>query len=145
MILYYDNHYLYDKVLKCLIFLINLTIIDRIYIISFLNINIHFSLIFPMFSRYCFVQEISVILSNVVILSVAEVEPKILKSLIFPTVFVGYVFILDFPTRCGTITKVRKSLQIRTVKASKIKVYQIFLFLCYKIRTYTWQNTNYIL
>lgn len=76
----------------------NLMIIDRIYIVSFLNINIHFSLIFPMFSRYCFVQEISVILSNVVILFVAEVEPKILKSLIFPTVLVGYVFILDFPT-----------------------------------------------
>ena len=137
MTLYYDNHYLYDKVLKCLIFLINLTIIDTIYIISILNINIHFSLIFPMFSRYCFIQEISVILSNVVILFAAEVEPKILKSLIFPTVLVGYVFILDFPTICGTITKVRKSLQIRTVKASKIRVYQIFLFLCCKIRTYT--------
>ena len=137
MTLYYDNHYLYDKVLKCLIFLINLTIIDRIYIISFLNINIHFSLIFPMFSRYSFIQELSVILSNVVILSVTEVEPKILKSLIIPTVLVGYVFILDFPTIYGTITKVRKSLQIRTVKVSKIKVYQIFLFLCYKIRTYT--------
>ena len=145
MTLYYDNHYLYDKVLKCLIFLTNLAIIDKIYIISFLNINIHFSLIFPMFSRYCFIQEISVILSNVVILFVAEVEPKILKSLIFSTVLVGYVFILDFPTIYGTITKVRKSLQIRTVKASKIRVYQIFLFLCYKIRTYTWQNTNYIL
>lgn len=137
MTLYYDNHYLYDKVLKCLIFLINLTIIDRIYIISFLNINIHFSLIFPMFSRYCFIQEISDFLSNIVILFVAEVEPEILKSLVFPTVLVGYVFILDFPTIYGTITKVRKSLQIRTVKASKIRAYQIFLFLCCKIRTYT--------
>lgn len=67
----------------------------------------------------------------------AEVEPEMMKFLVFPTILVCFNFVLDLLTIWGTITKVRKSLQIRTVKSRKIRIFYFFSFYALKIRTFT--------
>ena len=77
----------------------------EIYKFSFLNINLQFSLIFQGFTDTSLVAKLCRILSNIVILWVAEVEPEILKFLIFPTILVCFNFVLDLLTIRGTILK----------------------------------------
>ena len=55
MILYNDNHFLYANVVKSLIFLEKIVIIDEIYDISILNINLQFCLIYKGFNDIDFV------------------------------------------------------------------------------------------